>query len=469
MLCTYIFKKGKNKDKSCLKNNCKLHNKELKVNKKNSIIKNNNQSFDYLPVELLHEILKYINDPKILITISQTCKIFYNITEQYLERLLINSDKATIFNSNHRQISSYVKSQLLFESGCMRCHIPNIRKIHMPFAYRFCKDCIKEVTISSYRLTEAGIPEYIYRKLLCSEVTLWNSQYGTYSFYVYLRKDVELVIGCKIYDYCKIETDKIVSQIILEYPDFYESEANIKCQIKTSELSSKAPYTMYKDRVNEYIKQYRGNKYFLQFYTKNEIKQSLVIQNAIENEDYNVKKEDIENENNQNKLNDFWKSCDKHCLKDKYKNLVYTFKDIKIVNKEFQQDIYYVKEIEKFDEKYHEPLEYCKTIIRFKRKVDELKEKILLKIQKEIVENEIIRKYKRKKRNIEIEIERKKGEIIEKQLENEKREKRRKERKIINKLILDKSKNYVCDICINNTRRFCAQGLYRHKKDAHGV
>ncbi len=304
----------------------------------------------------------------------------------------------------------------------------------MPFAYRLCKDCIKEVTISSYRLIEAGIPEYVYKKLLYSEVTLWNKRYGTYSFNVYLRKDVEMIIGCKIDTYSKIETDKIVSQIILEYPDFYDSEAYIKCKILTSELSSKAPYIMYKDRVDEYIKQYRGTKYFLQFYTNNEIKQSLILQNAIKNEDYNIKKEDVENENNQNKLNDFWKSCDRYGLRNKYKNLVYTFKDIKMINKEFQQDIYYVKEIEKFNVKYQEPLEYCKTIVAFKRKVDELKEKILLKKQKGIVEKEIIKERKR----------------------------------IINKQILDKSKKYICNIC-NNTRKFCASGLYQHRKDAHGI
>ena len=244
MLCTYVFKKGKNKDKNCSKINCKTHNKD----KVNQIVKTNTQSLDYLPVELIREILSFVNDPKILFALSQTCKIFYNIAEKYLENLLINCDKSEIFD-DCREISIYSKAKLLFETGCMRCHIPNIRKIYIPFAYRLCQDCIKEITISDYRLSESGIPKYIYKNLLYSEVTQWNKHHGTYSFYVYLRKDIEKIIGCKINNYRKRETDKIISQIILEYPDYYDSEANINCQISTSELASETPYIIYKSRI----------------------------------------------------------------------------------------------------------------------------------------------------------------------------------------------------------------------------
>ncbi len=435
MLCNYVFRKGKNKDKNCLKINCKNH-------------KISNLSLDCLPEELLHIILSYINDPKILLKLSKTCNIFYDMIENYIENILFNYDKADIFYGNCREISIYSQAELLFEVGCMRCNKPRIRKIYIPFAYRFCKDCIKEVTISNYKLEEAGISYSIYKNLLYTEVSQWNKYYGDYTFFVYLKKDVEKIIGCKINDYIERESKKIISQISLEYPDYYESEANINCQITAKNLISESPYNSYKNILDKYMKKYRGNKYFLQFYSKNQIKKSLIIKNAIENEDYkSVQKEDICLENEQFKLDNFWKICDRYDLKDKYRKLVHTYKDIKNINKEFQQDVYYNKEIKKFNIKYHENIDYCNTIIAFKRKVDELKHKIMLKKEED-------RKILEKER------------LTRKQI----LEKERLERKQNNKNIQkpENSKKFMCDIC-NNDRKFCAVGLYDHKRVVHNI
>jgi hypothetical protein len=198
--CLYIFQKGVKSGEQCkrkVKNNdevmCKLHKD---CNQFSTQIQN-------LP-ELVHDIIikKFIessNDFKIifkfLISLKQVSK-YWNIllSDKYFE-LLYNKLKITNnmeISMNKYSLLLIQKLNLLLTTGCQRCKLEKIRKIHWPFPIRLCKDCIEEITISDFRLNrQYNIPNHIYNNLDYIIVPMWNRHAGSYTLRFYIKREIE--------------------------------------------------------------------------------------------------------------------------------------------------------------------------------------------------------------------------------------------------------------------------------------
>ena len=116
---------------------------------------------------------------------------------------------------------------LLSVSGCMECGRPRIRKIHYPFPYRWCKDCLYQKTISDFRLQEAGVPiSTLGLSYMISEMYNPNGR-KNYTLRFYLISEVENKIGCKINQYRDFEFKKKVESFgydILDLSSFNRNE-----------------------------------------------------------------------------------------------------------------------------------------------------------------------------------------------------------------------------------------------------
>ena len=105
------------------------------------------------------------------------------------------------------------KASLLTEIGCQRCGAPRITKVHWPFPVRVCAECVRSVTVSSYRLeNEYGIKA---GHLPFFEVGMWNRMMGGYTLRFHFVPDVRALIGGKTLSEHKHEALERVRGLVL--------------------------------------------------------------------------------------------------------------------------------------------------------------------------------------------------------------------------------------------------------------
>jgi hypothetical protein len=176
---------------------------------------------------------------KDLLSLNRTCKDFLKITdfEQLYKQVY---DKLEVLPQHDTYMSelSYLKRlYLLLETGCQRCDTPNIKKIYWPKPMRICTKCFKEVTISLHSLRikyRIEIDEKVFKPIF--ELETANQS-------LYLIKDVENLIECKIHEFSLND---------------YKRQLSIDLGIPAKELGiySKLYFKVAKPNKNKVIKEY---------------------------------------------------------------------------------------------------------------------------------------------------------------------------------------------------------------------
>ena len=192
--CTYIFKRGKQKDTQCSKrctgHLCSSHAKN-KVVTKMTIYDLPNQ-LHYVIVEKLVSTKNFAK----LLSISIMSKYWHDLMVPIWQRLYAIIDKTDEEHNlmDHYKLTPLQRCSLLLACGCQKCDKKRVTKIHWPFPIRMCQDCFREMTISSYELkVEYNIVNLSNLNKLV--VPMWSRHTSNYDLHFYIIKEIEKRIG----------------------------------------------------------------------------------------------------------------------------------------------------------------------------------------------------------------------------------------------------------------------------------
>lgn len=374
MPCKFILTRGKNKDLPCGKSKNDYCSKHI----------------SHKPIELpmniftviIHHLvfqdhLDYKSIFKNMLNIYPTCKDFKFIVDKQWEllyNLMMHPQDKYMSMLSYKQ-----RLHLLLESGCQRCGIPRIKKIHWPFPIRVCEECIKEVCISEYKLKK----EYniVYKSDLFIEVNTWNQRTGNNKFKVYWKYLVEKKIGHSLLDtFMNIYKHNIAKTLDIPYKELLVRSVKYK---NISQPGIKDVETQYYQSVaNDTFDAFVKEKYDIEL-------------KPIENMKSEIKKITSKNLYN-NWLNDY---------QDKYIEYCKQYEYDETQNKLFEQLRKLFTNIQYFQNVNWKSLEEAKlllnrtyssdTIVYLKRDVDICKIKFLefihhnLPLKDEIIKNDL--------------------------------------------------------------------------------
>lgn len=197
--CSYIFRRGASRGSTCVRSCkpgvlfCKKHNSQV-------------LQVSNFPTHVMEVIVNAIKGEGDKATFSRLCKIGATCRE-YREivnmrcKTLLDEQKLT---DEQRGILAPLGPKralhLLLESGCTKCGVPRITKVHWPFPLRLCVECIKQVTVPDFVLRDKyKLSSYngVDRFLVCKG---WNYYHGDSEYHRYLISDVEKDIGCTLHE-----------------------------------------------------------------------------------------------------------------------------------------------------------------------------------------------------------------------------------------------------------------------------
>ena len=211
--CSYIFKRGVNKDKQCGKKTidsssfCKIHNgRVLELGK--------------LPVLVLSAIVDRmiittdLNESKIvftkLVALSQSCREYQSIINEDKWKLLYDHVKLCQLVIREQycpelfdNMSYKNRLHLLLGTGCQRCDAPYITKIYWPFPIRVCTTCFNSITIRDYELQDVQYTSNYY-----VHGSSWSRYRGTQSFRYYLKYLITKKLKCSLEEYRTRQNEK---------------------------------------------------------------------------------------------------------------------------------------------------------------------------------------------------------------------------------------------------------------------
>jgi hypothetical protein len=170
--------------------------------------------------------------------------------------------------------------------GCQKCSKKLVRKIHYPFPYRLCQKCIKDVTISDFRLKEQGINvDKFLSNLKYFTVILWSTYAGNYRLNFYLRKEVDQILEYPIEKYKEIIMNKIKSELKSQYGDDLDnSEVLLKYDLTPKIISDNELYEEFLINVEKYVFEYKARKFVRNIFpkmTKIDLLRSQLIKNEV--------------------------------------------------------------------------------------------------------------------------------------------------------------------------------------------
>jgi hypothetical protein len=118
---------------------------------------------------------------KIACILSETCKEFKRIADNNWDLLATNIDI--------QDLSSRQKLSLLYNTFCQKCKASENTKMYLPIPIRVCCDCFKKITVTELELKK----NY--------HIVDLDTRFYLNKEKIYLIKDLENTIKCKLYEY----------------------------------------------------------------------------------------------------------------------------------------------------------------------------------------------------------------------------------------------------------------------------